>query len=190
MHAFPKQLDVALKEWETVCAALREGRQLILLRKGGIHESSGGFELEHPQFLLYPTFVHQNANMLKSDLRTGVQTHAVEPARITLAGGGEVTDIIRLKYRAQMDAIDHVHIWTAPLIDMRFNYKPDNPLYLLIVRAYRLAEKITIDNTPEYAGCKSWVPLNQSIDTASVTPALDDQVFNQRRSQILSAIEK
>ena len=37
----------------------------------------------------------------------------------------------------QMDALDGEHIWTAPLIDMRFNYRPQNPLYLLLVRAFR-----------------------------------------------------
>jgi len=55
-----------------------------------------------------------------------------------------------------MNAIETEHIWTSPLIDMRFNYKPQNPLYLLLVRTYRLAKPVTVDNTPEYAGCKSW----------------------------------
>ena len=67
-----------------------------------------------------------------------------------------------------MDALDAEHIWTTPLIDMRFNYKPQNPLYLLLVRAYSLAKPVTVANTPAYAGCKSWVPLDEAIDVSAV----------------------
>src|SRR5262245_54054908 len=138
--ALPTSLQIALKEWAVVCRALETGRQIILLRKGGILESSTGFQLEHPSFLLFPTYLHQNLNMLKPEAHGGFQPHSAEPATITLGSFGQVTDIIRVKYRQQMGALDSEHIWTPPLIDMRFNYKPDNPLYLLIVRAYRLAE--------------------------------------------------
>jgi len=27
-----------------------------------------------------------------------------------------------------MDALEDEHVWAKPLIDMRFNYKPQNPL--------------------------------------------------------------
>ena len=41
----------ALKEWAIVCKALEEGRQVLLLRKGGIMEYRQGFEVKHEQFL-------------------------------------------------------------------------------------------------------------------------------------------
>src|SRR4051794_5007251 len=172
--ALPSSLQVALKEWATVCRALETGRQMILLRKGGILEAIGGFELEHPQFLLFPTYLHQNLGMLKPDAHAGFEPHTAEPQRIMLSSAGVVTDIVRLQSRAQMDALDQEHVWTPPLIDMRFNYRPANPLYLLFVRAHRLPQPVTIENTPEYAGCKSWVPLKESVTTAGATPALDD----------------
>ena len=59
-----------------------------------------------------------------------------EPAHVDLEIAAEVVEIIRLTNRAQMEALDPQHIWTPPLIDMRFNYRPQNPLYLLIVRAF------------------------------------------------------
>ncbi|HVT90417.1 MAG TPA: DUF1802 family protein [Tepidisphaeraceae bacterium] len=184
-----ESLDVALKEWNVVCQALGTGRQIILLRKGGIHESSSGFELEHVRFLLFPTYLHQNLKMLKPDVQADFEPHSSEPARITLSFAAEVTDIIRLKYRSQIDVLDSEHIWTSPLIDMRFNYKPENPLYLLIVRAYRLAQHVTVDNTPEYAGCKSWVPLETQIDVAGATPAMDDMSFKRRQRAIASQLD-
>ncbi len=39
--------SIAMKEWAAVCLALAEGRQSLLLRKGGIAEGSGGFRMEH-----------------------------------------------------------------------------------------------------------------------------------------------
>lgn len=181
-------LSVALKEWDVVCHALATGRQCVLLRKGGIHESSSGFELEHEQFLLYPTFVHQNPAMLKAESQKDVRPHATEPEKITISAAAEVTDILRLQYREQMDVLDAEHIWTSPLIDMRFNYKPQNPLYLLILRTYKLAQPVTIDNTPAYAGCKSWVPLEQAVQTAQISPALGDDEFKRRSRAIIDRL--
>jgi hypothetical protein len=180
----PASLSTALKEWSVVCSALETGRQLILLRKGGIVEAIGGFELEQSQFLLFPTYLHQNVQMLKPDAQAGVTPRDTEPEEITIRSAAEVTDIIRLSERSQMDALDAHHIWTAPLIDMRFNYRPKNPLYLLIVRAYRLPEAVTIRNTPDYAGCKSWVPLTQPIDCGSAKPVISNAEFLERQEQI------
>jgi hypothetical protein len=184
----PAQISVALKEWASVCSALDEGRQIILLRKGGILEAIGGFELEHPQFFLFPTYLHQNAQMLKEPERTRLVSLNEEPAQITLSSAATVTDIIRLRDRAQMDRLEQEHIWTSPLIDMRFNYRPQNPLYLLLLRVYGLAEPITIDNTAEYAGCKSWVPLETSIATAGARPVLDDAAYQSKRERITTEI--
>ena len=185
----PPTLNVALKEWNVVCQALETGRQMILLRKGGIVEAIGGFELEHSQFLLFPTFLHQNITMLKPEAQAGLAQSDSEPEQITIRSAAEVTDIIQLKNRAQMDALDARHIWAPPLIDMRFNYRPKNPLYLLIVRAYLLKQTVTVANTPEYAGCKSWVSLTESIDCSKASPAVNDERFMRNRETIRSLID-
>jgi hypothetical protein len=186
--ALPHSLKIALKEWATVCHALETGRQMLLLRKGGIYEASGEFELENPQFLLFPTYLHQNLAMLKPADQAGFEPRASEPQQIRISAAGEVTDIVQLKSRAQMDALDAEHVWTSPLIDMRFNYKPQNPLYLMLVRAYRLAEPVTVENTPEYAGCKSWVPLEQTIDMTAATPVIDDAAYETKRASIVRTL--
>ena len=100
-----------------------------------------------------------------------------------------VSDIVQLKSREQMDAIEKEHVWTKPLIDMRFNYRPENPLYLLLVRAYRLGNAVTVDNTPAYAGCKSWVPLEKGISTHGATAVLDDTTYQTRRQLILARLQ-
>jgi hypothetical protein len=187
--AWPTSLQIALKEWASVCSALETGRQILLLRKGGIYESAGEFELENPQFLLFPTYLHQNLNMLKPEAHAGFEPASAEPDQVRITTAGVVSDIVQLQSRRQMDALDDEHVWTAPLIDMRFNYKPQNPLYLLLVRCYRLREPAVVANTPAYAGCKSWVPLDQPIATGLALPVLDDARFELRRGRILGALE-
>ena len=186
--SLPASLSIALKEWATVCRALENGRQMLLLRKGGILESIGGFELENPQFLLFPTYLHQNLAMLKPEAHADFEPHTAEPERILLSTMGVVTDIVQLRARGQMDPLDAEHVWTPPLIDMRFNYRPSNPLYLLIVRAYRLREPVVIENTPAYAGCKSWVALDSRIETHGAMPIMNDVQYERRREEILATV--
>jgi len=186
--AWPTSLQVALKEWAVVCRALEQGRQAVLLRKGGVCETAGEFEVENREFLFFPTYLHQNLNMLKRTEHPGFEPRSAEPEQVTITGAGVVTDIIRLKSRAQIDAIDDEHVWTPPLIDMRFSYRPQNPLYLLLVRAYRLRQPLSLANTPAYAGCKSWVPLDHPVELGDALPVLDDLKYATRRDSILQRL--
>ena len=62
-------LSIAFKEWAVICRALAEGRQSLILRKGGIAEAGGQFRPEHDRFLLYPTYFHeQHHTGTKADL--------------------------------------------------------------------------------------------------------------------------
>lgn len=188
MSVLAGELHVGLKEWAAVCSALGDGRQILLLRKGGIHESAGKFELEHSRFVLFPTFLHQAPAMLKPAEQGRVKPLQAEPSQVELSLAGEVTDILRLESREQMDRLDDLHIWTPPLIDMRYNYRPQNPLYLILVRAWRLSEPTTIENTPGYAGCKSWVPFSEAVPTAGSRPVLTDDQYAAARSEIMTRL--
>ncbi|MED5454303.1 MAG: DUF1802 family protein, partial [Verrucomicrobiota bacterium] len=39
-------MKTAFKEWAVVIDALGRGEQIIILRKGGIHEGKGGFQMD------------------------------------------------------------------------------------------------------------------------------------------------
>jgi hypothetical protein len=181
-------MTTALKEWAVVCRAMEQGRQILLLRKGGIHESGGEFELEHRRFLLFPTFVHQNIQMLKDSEHSGVQPVSAEPSQVQITLAAVVTDILLVPRRAAMDALDARHVWTSKLIDMRFNYRPENPLYLLLLRVYRLAQPVMLAITPVYAGCKSWVPLESAVSTLGALPAMSDSRYDDERRTILRTL--
>lgn len=186
----PETLDVALKEWHAVTRALSTGRQCVLLRKGGIHETEGVFQTEHNRFLLYPTWLHQNVDWIKPGDRHDAVARTTEPEELPMEAWAEVTDVLRVPNRPAMDALNDQHIYLSPLIDMRFNYKPHNPLYLLIVRAWRLNTPVTIQNTPAYAGCRSWVPLEKPINVADSADALTGVEFDRRRDIIRQTLAR
>ncbi len=177
-------LTHALKEWDIVCRALQAGSQAILLRKGGIYESAGVFELEHSRFALYPTFVHQHLPSIKPAHRATVVAQQQEPSEITITAWAECRQIIPVPCRAQLEQLDDLHLWDKPLLDMRFAYRPDYPLYLVLLRAWRLPQPVQMAAHPDYAGCKSWVPLKQSIATQGSVPALPLQELNRLEQRI------
>lgn len=180
-------LDVALKEWKIVCDLLLGGELAFLLRKGGIIEDAGPgrFELQHQRFALYPSWAHQKPNMIKPAHRQRVAVME-EPDELTLEGIGEAARIWEVPSRNAFDTLDALHPWTAEQIDMRFNYHPENPLYLVAVRAYRLAQPKTIQAGVVYGGCRSWIPLtpDDAVDDTGATPVMGDEPFEAILEQI------
>jgi hypothetical protein len=185
-------IDVALKEWAVICELLVAGEQSILIRKGGIAEAGGPgrFQLEVPRFALFPAWLHQLPERVKPAWRDRVQAYDREPDKITINGLGVVEHIWRVPSRESLDSLDGLHVWEPEHLDMRWSYKPSQPLYLLAVRAYRLAQPRTIANNPRYAGCKSWVDLNpgDAIDDQGATPVLNDEAFGRIVDQIDAAV--
>jgi hypothetical protein len=55
----------ALKEWSNVVGALARGEQILLIRKGGIHEGRQGFSFAHESFFLFPTRFHALADQVR-----------------------------------------------------------------------------------------------------------------------------
>jgi hypothetical protein len=172
-------LKHAFKEWAVICRALAEGRQALILRKGGIAESGGQFALAQTRFWLFPTYLHQKPDALKPEARPLLE--AVEAER-------PPTGTVRLSHFAQVDGAYHVqdivgalridsqHLWTRETVAKRFEYRSPG-LYVLPVRAYRVAEPFEIPDTAYYAGCKSWVELEKELPTAGAVPVLDDDAF-------------
>jgi hypothetical protein len=187
MNPAPNQLSIALKEWNLLINALLAGHQAILLRKGGILESDNQFELEHHRFLLYPTFIHQDPRMVKPEHRHEIQKLPAEPENIEIKGYAEVAEILEVPNRPALESLSDLHLWDTPLIDMRFAYRPEKPLYLVIVRAFILPAPIIIPHTLEHAGCKSWVPLGHEIDITNSRPAMNPATLDAILTRVRTA---
>ena len=185
-----KILNVALKEWSVVCNAILTGQQAILLRKGGIYEAAGEFELEHSRFALFPTLVHQAPQSVKPAWRSAIKTADREPDKITIRGWAEAFWIGRVPGREAFDSLDDLHLWDKPLIDMRFNYRPDFPLYVMVLRGFVLPREVVVKMNDEYAGCKSWVPLREDITLEGSRVVQSDMELQHIRNRIEMAFHR
>ena len=163
----------AYKEWAGVCRALGEGRQTILIRKGGIAESAGAFHPEHPAFWLYPTNLHEAQQGLRDDGLRSDQDARADRVRIDLlAVVGSVTWVDRLDLIAELRSF---HVWTEETILKRFAYRTPG-LWVLGVRVYRRSEPLEVAILPEHAGCRTWVPLDPAPQASRLTAVLSDEV--------------
>lgn len=184
------QNRIAFKEWGAVCAALGQGRQTVIIRKGGIHEGQQGFRVDHREFWLFPTRFHQGAEQLQPECSDLLQAPiAIEPAsgKIMLALYAVVEQVVEIKDAAVLSRLDSLQVLNQETIQQRFEYK--NPgLFVLLVRAYQLSQPFEVENETRYAGCRSWVELAQEYSTSNLTPILTDEQFAQQQQALQQII--
>jgi hypothetical protein len=172
-------LRPALKEWAVICRALADGRQSLVLRKGGIAEDGGTFRVEHTRFWLYPTYAHQQASALKPEGQTlleHVEADRPPPGVVRLIHWAEVGGIYQLHNLVAALKLGELHLWTLQTVQARFAYRTPG-LYALPLRVWRAPQAVELPETPYYAGCKSWVELERDLPTEGSTPVLDDAAF-------------
>ncbi len=172
-------LKHAFKEWAVICQALAEGKQSILLRKGGIAETGGVFSLEHTKFWLFPTYTHQQRDGIRPEALPWLEAvEADQPAAgtVRLSHWVEVTGIYRVRDEMLALLLAHVHFWSEDTVRKRFAYREPG-IHVLSARVYRAPQIVTIPDTAEYQGCKSWVELEKPLPTEGSTPVLSDQDY-------------
>lgn len=180
----------ALKEWAVVCASLQTGRQTIVVRAGGIAERSGGFAVEHPEFWLFPTRFHQTKDELVDDAAPLLeQVGGFQPpeGRVLLSLFARIQAIHHLSDPSQLERLEGLHILGPDTVRSRFDYRRPG-LFVLTLRVYHLRAPLQIVDIPQYAGCHSWVDLQQPLPTADLEPVLSDEEFADRLRLIQSRL--
>jgi hypothetical protein len=176
----PERCQIALKEWAVTVHSLAQGQQVLLLRKGGIHEEGKDFRVIHPEFLLYPTYEHQREDLLKpahqSTLRR-LLSDAPRGAAITFTHWARAEEIVEVSDQNQVDDLSPHHIWTDEYAQSRLRWKPTLPLSILLLRVYRMEQPVTVPFIPEYGGCTSWVEVIPTISLGNLQPVLTDREF-------------
>lgn len=176
-------MRTAFKEWAIVVDALGRGEQIVILRKGGISEGRGGFQVEHPRFLFFPTLYHQQ--------RENVQPHA-QARYDEIAPQLPPPEVLRVEFCAEVVAWRAVetlaaaerlrgqHIWRDEVIADRFEWGKVKNIFALAVRVGRLPHRIELPMRTSYGGCKSWIELEQDIATEGARPVLSDNAFAEK----------
>ena len=172
-------LSHAFKEWAVVCAALEEGRQAVVLRKGGVSERSGEFEIEHTRFWLYPTYLHQHRDGVTADalpLLERAESERPPPGVVRLSHYAEATGAYHLHNLSAALLLGGMHCLSAATVKSRFEYRRPG-LFVLPVRVWKAAAAVDLPETEYYAGCRSWVELERELPTDGAAPVLSDEAY-------------
>ena len=181
----------ALKEWAVVCRALALGRQSVLLRKGGIIEETRDFALVERRFLLFPTFEHQEESSVQEPYRAWFrQTLDEQPSEdvVRIASWAEVSALFLTHDLTSLLGVADLYAWSPEYIRMRMAYKPRKPMNVLVVRTFNLSAPVDVPVLEHFAGCKSWVPLDEPVQITASRPALSDTEHGLRIAQLAEAL--
>jgi hypothetical protein len=177
----------ALKEWSAAVHALLDGRQTVLLRKGGIHEKR--FALTASRFLLFPTVAHSHAERVRPEHRDLLEAAAADSTEDTviIRAGAKVVAAIEVNRPDALDEIAARHIWTAESVrEDRLDFRPKHRLTVLVIQASPLIDPVRLPRTPEYGGCTSWVQLD--VDPLWANPVHDDATLQQIAEQVRASV--
>lgn len=187
---------VALKEWAVAVSALASGKQILVMRKGGIVEETKHFELQSHAFYLYPTYEHQQRALLKEPFRADLDATLIDwspnDTTVPLQLYAEVAADLEITDQAMLNKLRDFHIWTDQFAEERLKWKKKLPLHVLLLRVYRRSEVITLPIEEQYLGCKSWIRMpEQIVEKAGelYIPVLSDQQFDTQVNAIRQALE-
>ena len=177
-----------LKEWAVAVRALELGETALVVRKGGIREKA--FAVANRRFLLLPGYEHQRPELLKPRYRQLLKEipDLTDDGPLRFTSFAEVRGAYEISGPGSLAAIDPYHIWTPEYAESRFRWRPKKPLTVLVLRTYLLPEPVELPYSEAYAGCKSWIGLEQPVSIAGARPALSDEGFERLVSPALGVL--
>ncbi|BDX33027.1 hypothetical protein TUM20985_35740 [Mycobacterium antarcticum] len=167
--------------------AMLDGRQTVLLRKGGIHEKR--FDLTAGEFVFFPTVAHGHAERVRPEHRDLLAAAALDSTQdqIVVRAGAKVIAAVAVMRPEGLDDLADTHIWTAASVQAdRLDFRPKHRLTVLVVQARPLIEPVRLRRETSYAGCKSWVDLPVSTDWAG--PVHDDATLAAVAERVRASI--
>jgi hypothetical protein len=181
----------ALKEWSAAVHAMLDGRQTVLLRKGGIHEKRFDARLgAAPEFVFFPTVAHGHAERVRPEHRDLLDAAAPDSTdtELMIRGGAKVVAAVAVNRPEALDDISDTHIWTAESVRAdRLDFRPRHLLTVLVVQARSLIEPVRLPREPAYAGCVSWVDL--PVRPAFGDPVHDDAVLAAIAERVRASVD-
>ncbi|PZC44326.1 MAG: hypothetical protein DK302_001149 [Chloroflexi bacterium] len=192
----PPSSSFALKEWATACLLLKEGRQIVIIRKGGIDAADRDFTSDltvESEFLLFPTYEHQDKALIKNQFHTDLLNTIEEndvPGLINLSAFAKITHRFEVESTESLNTISRFHIWNETYTEKRINWKPAKPAVVALLRVYPLIQPQALPVLPEYGNCKSIVDLCQEVpmgELEPIIPNIEYDSISQEISELLNS---
>ncbi len=159
--------NIGFKEWALVCAALGEGRQSVIIRKGGIAEGRDGFAFRHREFFLFPTFFHEQVERVRLSDPKLPEPRAGE---VEIRYFARVEETRLLTCWEDVVALAPLHILTEDVVRERFEYDAAPGVHVAFVEVFRLDPVWRFPDAKVYGGCRSWVELPEPPGELELLP--------------------
>lgn len=180
---------LALKEWAAVIDAMERGLQLVTVRKGGIREKS--FLVAGRSFYLLPTFEHQSPDLIKPSQRDCVERALAEQrdqSGLIVGVRADVAALWEIDDERRLAALAPYHMFTEDYARSRFEWRPTQPLTVLLLRVFRLNEPWRTGLPSGVGGCRSWLEIDADGAPRESGPVIPDAVFQQREAELRAAL--
>ncbi|NQW23810.1 MAG: DUF1802 family protein [SAR202 cluster bacterium] len=187
----PDNCQMALKEWAITVQAMSQGDQVLLLRKGGIHEEGKDFRVIHKEFLFYPTYLHQKEDLLQPAYQPALHKLVEQPqdeSHVTFSHWARADEVLEISDQEKVDDLEPHYIWTTAYAQSKLHWKPMLPLSVMLLRVYNLEQPVTVPYLPEYGGCTSWVEVLTNVNLGNMQPVLDDAEYQRRVDDIKGSL--
>jgi hypothetical protein len=161
----------ALKEWASAIAALGRGEQVILIRKGGIADPK--FGLEADRFYMFPTNYHEGG---------------AAPNTVAISHWCEAVRTWELRDLDALLRLEPLVVFDRATLETRYRFRPDQSIHVIAVRTFALPRPVSIPLTDAYAGCRSWVSLDEEIDIDGSRAVLPDAELQSKIDEVASRL--
>ena len=93
----------------------------------------------------------------------------------------QAIEVKEIHDRAALHSLAKYHVWNESYVNTRMDYNPKKPMSVILLRVFKLDNPITVDTKPEWAGCKSWIPLDLE---SGGRPVMSDSQFEKIASEV------
>lgn len=158
---------------------------MILVRKGGIADPAFGVEAD--QFYLFPTWLHQKEKQFRPEYLDHFAStdRPAEPDVVGIDTWCEVAGVWRVTDLDLLRRLGDLVIFTGETFEERFRFRPDQSIHVIAVRAFALPASVEVKNLPVYAGCRSWISVEEEIDVSGSSQVIPEALLEEK----LTAIE-
>ena len=184
--AMQGSFNISFKEWAVVVDALGRGEQILILRKGGIRERHGRFHVDHHEFWLFPTQYHEAESSIIPSKRPALREIAAAAVKefVDIQYYAVADSTLKIGDPSALSRLQGRHIWSERILQERFQFGREPGLHVLLTRVYRRPSPARLPMCESYAGCQSWVELEEPLFTEGLTPVLTDAEYNGQRDEI------
>src|SRR5262249_61962721 len=103
------------------------------------------------EFFLMPTYEHQNPELLQPEFipaLEAIQAKPYSPSAVTIDAYAIVDTIAICDNEARLVKLASEHVWNNRYLQMRLDFNPYDPLYVLLLRVYTLPARIELPIRP------------------------------------------